>query len=274
MLGSGLRHPPQLLRRLRSRGRTSRATRHAHRRGLGGARGPASAASRRRVPRCSATQSAPGSAHDGASGVVRHGGAGRCRLAGCAATVRPASDVGLDRPTDRPTDRHGHRALGFKPRLHRQLQWTNLIASLGAAQEDAATALIGAHLDSVSGSPGADDNASGVAVVLETARLLTRLRIEPRVTLAVFDMEELGLIGARHAARGLSRSRRIAGMICLESVGLLHGRVRQPAAADRLLGGLPPRCRGRQGRGPTGRLQALGPSTVLGRSSTSATASP
>jgi Zn-dependent M28 family amino/carboxypeptidase len=117
------------------------------------------------------------------------------------------------------TDRQGHRALALKPRLHRRLRGTNLIASPGAAQEDAATVLIGAHLDSVNGSPGADDNASGVAVVLETARLLTRLRIAPPVTLAVFDMEELGLIGARHAARELSRSRRIAGMICLESVG-------------------------------------------------------
>jgi hypothetical protein len=117
------------------------------------------------------------------------------------------------------TDRHGHRALALKPRLHRRLQGANLIASLGAVQEDAATVLIGAHLDSVSGSPGADDNASGVSVVLETARLLTRLRIVPRVTLAVFDMEELGLIGARHAARELSRSKRLAGMICLESVG-------------------------------------------------------
>ncbi|KOG70807.1 peptidase M28 [Streptomyces antibioticus] len=116
------------------------------------------------------------------------------------------------------TDRHGHRALAMKPRLHRRLRGANLIASLGDAH-DCPTVLIGAHLDSVSGSPGADDNASGVAVVLETARLLGRLPVAPPVTLAVFDMEELGLIGARHAARELSRSRRVAGMICLESVG-------------------------------------------------------
>ncbi|MFF4685566.1 M28 family peptidase [Streptomyces sp. NPDC001307] len=116
------------------------------------------------------------------------------------------------------TDRHGHRALALKPRLHRRLRGTNLIASPAGAHT-CSTVLIGAHLDSVSGSPGADDNASGVAVVLETARLLSRLEVVPPVTLAIFDMEELGLIGARHAARELSRSRRVAGMICLESVG-------------------------------------------------------
>lgn len=116
------------------------------------------------------------------------------------------------------TDRHGHRALALKPRLHRRLRGANLIATLPGAPAGP-TVLVGAHLDSVDGSPGADDNASGVAVVLETARLLARLPRPPAVTLAVFDMEELGLIGARHAARELGRDGRVAGMICLESVG-------------------------------------------------------
>ncbi|MFC4330917.1 M28 family peptidase [Streptomyces andamanensis] len=124
------------------------------------------------------------------------------------------------------TDRHGHRALVWKPRLHRRLRGANLIAVLPGAPAGP-TALVGAHLDTVDGSPGADDNASGVAVLLETARLLAALPAPPPVALAVFDMEELGLIGARHAARVLSRDglggtggrRDIAGMICLESVG-------------------------------------------------------
>ncbi|WP_308429412.1 M28 family peptidase [Streptomyces albiflavescens] len=47
--------------------------------------------------------------------------------------------------------------------------------------------VVDAHLDSVSGSPGADDNASGVAAVLETARLLSEAPVPPRVVLAVFD---------------------------------------------------------------------------------------
>ncbi|MEU1268532.1 M28 family peptidase [Streptomyces sp. NPDC005799] len=116
------------------------------------------------------------------------------------------------------TDRHGHRALALKPRLHRRLRGANLIASLPGAG-DGPVVVVGAHLDSVSGSPGADDNASGVAVVLETARLLAAAPVPPRVTLAVFDMEELGLIGARQAARELGGGAGVRGMICLESVG-------------------------------------------------------
>ncbi|MEV0471264.1 M28 family peptidase [Streptomyces prunicolor] len=123
------------------------------------------------------------------------------------------------------TDRHGSRALPLKLRLHRRLRGTNIIADLpGAGAPDRPTVVIGAHLDTVDGSPGADDNASGVAVVLETARLLGRLPDPPPVTLALFDMEELGLIGSRVAARELSRTRRVAGMICLESVGVFSDR--------------------------------------------------
>ncbi len=117
------------------------------------------------------------------------------------------------------TDRPGRRTPGLKPRLHRRLRGANLLATLPGAGAGPCV-LVGAHLDTVDGSPGADDNASGVAVVLETARLLAGLREPPAVTLALFDMEELGLIGSRFAARELSRSgRRPAGMICLESVG-------------------------------------------------------
>ncbi|MFJ5263822.1 M28 family peptidase [Streptomyces sp. NPDC088387] len=116
------------------------------------------------------------------------------------------------------TDEQGHRALALKLRLHRRLRGANLLASLPGA-DHTTTVLVGAHLDSVSGSPGADDNASGVAVVLEAARLLARLPVPPAVTLALFDMEELGLIGARHAARQLAAAGRVSGMLCLESVG-------------------------------------------------------
>ncbi|MER6686082.1 M28 family peptidase [Streptomyces olivaceoviridis] len=120
------------------------------------------------------------------------------------------------------TDRHGHRALALKPRLHPRLRGANLIAELPGRGAGPAV-VIGAHLDSVSGSPGADDNASGVAVVLETARLLAASPVAPRVVLAVFDMEELGLIGARQAARELVRDGGVRGMICLESVGYFVG---------------------------------------------------
>lgn len=134
------------------------------------------------------------------------------------------------------TDRHGHRGLALKPRLHRRLSGANLIASLPGSGEGPVV-VVGAHLDSVSGSPGADDNASGVAALLETARLLATLPTPPHVVLAVFDMEELGLIGARQVARDLGRDGRVRGMICLESVGYFDdapGTQRLPVGFDRV----------------------------------------
>lgn len=66
------------------------------------------------------------------------------------------------------------------------------------------TVLLGAHLDTVFGSPGADDNASGVACLLELARLLPGYGLAAPVRLAVFDEEETGLHGSRALAAELT----------------------------------------------------------------------
>ncbi len=116
------------------------------------------------------------------------------------------------------TDRPGVPLSPLRVRLHRRLAGTNLLAGLPGA-DGRPTVLVGAHLDTVEGSPGADDNASGIAALLEIARLLGGLPRPPAVALMCFDMEELGFIGARVAARALRRERRVTGMICLESVG-------------------------------------------------------
>ncbi len=55
--------------------------------------------------------------------------------------------------------------------------------------------IIGAHYDSVS-NPGADDNASGVALVLEAARVLALYESEYTIRFVAFSMEEVGLVGS------------------------------------------------------------------------------
>ncbi|MHC4695344.1 MAG: M28 family metallopeptidase [Planctomycetota bacterium] len=55
--------------------------------------------------------------------------------------------------------------------------------------------IIGAHFDSKN-NPGADDNASGVALVLEAARVLTEYESEYTIRFIAFDREEQGLLGA------------------------------------------------------------------------------
>jgi hypothetical protein len=137
------------------------------------------------------------------------------------------------------SDSPGHQALPLKVRFHRRLAGVNLRAELPARLSGSPagrTILVGAHLDTVVGSPGADDNASGVAVVLEVARILSSLPEPPGVTLMIFDMEEVGLIGSREAARRLARAHRVCGMICLESVGNFSsdaGSQRLPPGAGR-----------------------------------------
>lgn len=57
--------------------------------------------------------------------------------------------------------------------------------------------LLGAHYDSVPACPGADDNASGIAVLLECARTWSRLEPRPAVGFVAFNAEEDGLLGSR-----------------------------------------------------------------------------
>jgi acetylornithine deacetylase/succinyl-diaminopimelate desuccinylase-like protein len=55
--------------------------------------------------------------------------------------------------------------------------------------------IVGAHFDSVS-NPGADDNGSGVALVLEAARILTQYDSAYTIRFIAFDREEQGLVGS------------------------------------------------------------------------------
>jgi Zn-dependent M28 family amino/carboxypeptidase len=76
-----------------------------------------------------------------------------------------------------------------------------------------------AHLDSVASSPGADDNASGVAALIECARLLATLDETPSVTFAVVDLEEVGRLGSAALARDRTYTDGVEAVVCLESVG-------------------------------------------------------
>lgn len=88
--------------------------------------------------------------------------------------------------------------------------------------------VIGAHYDTVPQSPGADDNASAVACLLELARWLG-LRLtgqQPRrLLLAAYDLEEYGMAGSLAHCRELRQSRTdLFGMISLEMLGFTDAR--------------------------------------------------
>ncbi|MGH7830147.1 MAG: M28 family peptidase [Candidatus Binatia bacterium] len=100
----------------------------------------------------------------------------------------------------------------------------NVVAHAGP-DRNAPILILGAHFDSVEGTPGADDNASGVAVLLEAAKILSGLRLRAKVLFCAFNLEEFNMIGSTYFAKKLkAQGARIGGMISLEMVAFTDSR--------------------------------------------------
>jgi Zn-dependent M28 family amino/carboxypeptidase len=117
-------------------------------------------------------------------------------------------------------------ALGYEPRRQTYVYLRQQVSNIVAGEEKpSGYYLLGAHYDTVSGTPGADDNASGVAVLLEVARLARHLKLPAAWAFAAFTCEEppayfTPYMGSRvYAKRAKSLRHRILGMLGLEMVG-------------------------------------------------------
>ena len=84
----------------------------------------------------------------------------------------------------------------------------NVIAQLGRSFATQKEILIGAHLDSYRDSPGANDNGSGVAVMIELARYLQKIKSKHKgaIKFIAFGAEELGILGSRRYVKENSQS--------------------------------------------------------------------
>jgi Zn-dependent M28 family amino/carboxypeptidase len=109
---------------------------------------------------------------------------------------------------------------GFGYNVKFQGPYRNVIATLPETAHGDLT-LIGAHYDSVPGTPGADDNASAVAAMLECARVIAGLDEPPPVCFAAFNCEEDGLIGSTDFVKNYlpAASFKIKAAHILEMVG-------------------------------------------------------
>ncbi|MBK9036635.1 MAG: M20/M25/M40 family metallo-hydrolase [Myxococcales bacterium] len=98
--------------------------------------------------------------------------------------------------------------LGLAASLDDYGQGANVVGELPATSgAGAALVIVGAHLDTVAGSPGADDNASGVATTLAVARMLRDVACrDRRIQFVLFDQEEIGLIGSTYLANRLRQT--------------------------------------------------------------------
>jgi len=102
---------------------------------------------------------------------------------------------------------------------YRGKNFRNIVGRL-SAQRGASLIILGAHFDSVEGTPGADDNASGLAVLLEAARLLSRAGLRSELLFCAFNLEELNMIGSTYFAKKLKAAEvKVDAMISLEMIG-------------------------------------------------------
>jgi Zn-dependent M28 family amino/carboxypeptidase len=68
--------------------------------------------------------------------------------------------------------------------------------------------MVGAHLDSVNAGPGIQDNGTGSAAILETARQMARVTPRNKVRFALWGAEESGLVGSTYYVNSLSDAER------------------------------------------------------------------
>lgn len=110
---------------------------------------------------------------------------------------------------------------------HLGRSYENLVLNL-PGQQERGFVLIGAHFDTVPGSPGADDNGTAVAVLLELARVFSNKPARRPIRLVAFDLEERHQSGSRAYADHLRKNREpLALMIALEMLGY---RSREPGS--------------------------------------------
>lgn len=134
------------------------------------------------------------------------------------------------------------RSLGYCIGEHRfddgGRAFSNVIATRNGSLHPGSRVIVLAHFDTVSTSPGADDNASGVAVLLELARVLASFQFERTVQFIAANLEEnageddsgIGTRGSAALARFARESGwEIEGVVVLESVAYAGDAVVQTA---------------------------------------------
>ncbi len=119
--------------------------------------------------------------------------------------------------------------MGYEPRHQvfkvEQQAFTNLEVTLPGSGETKQTVVVGAHYDTCGPTPGADDNGSGVAILLELARHFRDKKLDLDLRLVFFANEEPPFFGSEHMgshhyARWCREQKiQIRAMIALESLG-------------------------------------------------------
>jgi Tol biopolymer transport system component len=121
-----------------------------------------------------------------------------------------------------------YRSFGLETRLQpfstpgqqgQQIEVANVIATVPGTVNPELVYVVGAHFDSHLRGPGADDNTSGTAMILEAARVLSTRPQPATVMFVAFTGEEGGLRGAREFGRRMKDSITVVGALNNDMMG-------------------------------------------------------
>lgn len=119
-----------------------------------------------------------------------------------------------------------YRSFGIETRLQRfttvqgrEIEVANVIAMIPGTVNPELVYVVGAHFDSRAEGPGADDNTSGTAMILEAARVLANRPLPASVMFVSFTGEESGLRGAREFGRRMKDSITVVGALNNDMMG-------------------------------------------------------
>lgn len=121
------------------------------------------------------------------------------------------------------------KKMGYAPVLqdysYHDRIFSNIIVSITGKTRPEEIVLVGTHYDTVAGTPGADDNASGIALLLEMYRMSKHESPARTLRLAFFTLEEPPVFcsefmgSAVHARETFNHKENITAMISLEILG-------------------------------------------------------
>jgi Zn-dependent M28 family amino/carboxypeptidase len=110
--------------------------------------------------------------------------------------------------------------MGWSPTLHSYSTGANVVARIPATITTTKRIIVGAHFDTYMLSPGANDNATGVAATLAIARYLKDMTCRKvNVDIVLFDEEEVGLVGARAYSNTLTTASDIVAVHTIDQIG-------------------------------------------------------
>jgi hypothetical protein len=117
------------------------------------------------------------------------------------------------------------KSFGYSPELQsfepqRGVSSANVLVRIEGTTDSDLTCVVSSHFDSSRRGPGADDNTSGTAALLEAARVLAGSSFPLSIELAFFTGEESGLLGSReYVRRAVESDKRIVCALNNDMVG-------------------------------------------------------